>query len=91
MDPLGFALPVPVSVPFIFWCKTEMKCAAQGDTARWQRSLAGMKLETSRLRLGSFPRGTADEQFANGSATFTFPDNAEVAPCPALPASAVLK
>lgn len=28
-----------------FWCKTEMKCAAQGHTVRWQRSLAEKKLE----------------------------------------------
>lgn len=58
---------------------------------RSHNEMAGMKLESSRLRLGSFPRGTADEQCANGSATFTCQDNAEVAPRPTFPASAAFK
>lgn len=41
--------------------------------------------------IGFLSRGTADEQCANGSATFTFQDNAEVAPCPAFPASAAFQ
>lgn len=49
------------------------------------------ELESSRPRLGSFPRGTADKLCANGSAACTFQDNAEVAPCPASPASAAVK
>lgn len=49
------------------------------------------ELESSRPRLGSFPRGTADKLCANGSAACTFQDNAEVAPCPAFPASAAVK
>lgn len=37
--------------------------------------------------IGFLSRGTADEHCANGSATFTFQDNA----CPAFPASAAFE